>query len=284
MKCGGPIMVKNPAFEGKKAGPHTVDRMVPVRCGKCEGCLKSNINSWSFRLSQEGRIATSVSFVTLTYNPEHVPLTQSLLPTLCKRSLQLFLKRLRKHNRTNIKYFAVGEYGSKSYRPHYHIILFNVQSAESIYKAWSLGGSSLGNVHIGNTISDGAIPYTLKYMYKKGLIPAFENDDRLPEFRMMSKNLGQNYLSKQIINYHLKDLKNRQYVVNNGYKIAMPRYYREKLIKLSNKPRELLRTETDLYPTTGDGHFLTVKSRMESQKMREKRFNRDRQQINRIKI
>lgn len=49
--------------------------------------------------------------------------------TLVPRDLTLFMKRLRKawseKGYTGIRFYACGEYGSKQYRPHYHLILFN---------------------------------------------------------------------------------------------------------------------------------------------------------------
>lgn len=285
MKCTGPIMITNPAFEGKKCGSHTQDRTIPVRCGKCEGCLKTNINNWSFRLLIEAKRSTSVAFVTLTYSPEFVPLTDSLLPTLSKTDVQKFFKRLRKSTRNKLRYFVVGEYGSHSYRPHYHLILFNTESRRSIENAWMVQGNPIGNCHIGDSIDNGAIPYTLKYMYKKGLVPAFSEDDRLPEFRMMSKKLGSNYLSKEIIEYHLKDLENRQFVVNNGYKLAMPRYFREKLIEYSGRPKEAFRPkDQSVFMTEDDDDYRTLKSRVDNIKRRQKKFENDRNQINRKKI
>ena len=169
--------------------------MLPVRCGKCEGCLKSKINDWAFRLEQESKRHLYVNFITLTYDPAHVPLTPTLLPTLSKRDVQLFFKRLRKLQRDKLKYFIVGEYGSRSYRPHYHAIIFGVQNPDHFEKAWSYRSDIYGSIHIGDSVDNGAIPYTLKYMYKKGLVPAFKDDDRLPEFRLMSRGLGDNYLT-----------------------------------------------------------------------------------------
>lgn len=64
-------------------------------------------------------------FVTLTYNDNHLPLLPDGLGTVVPRHLQLFLKRLRKQIPTPIRFFAVGEYGNETWRPHYHLALFN---------------------------------------------------------------------------------------------------------------------------------------------------------------
>lgn len=288
------MMIKNPAFAGSKASlnpeHHISERMIPVRCGSCEGCLKSNINNWSFRLEQEAKQSTYIHFVTLTYDPLYVPLTGSNLPTLSKKDVQLFLKRLRQIQsrdcgRDGIKHFAVGEYGTNTYRPHYHLLLFNVIDTEYIYKAWSKNHAPIGNIHIGNSISDGAIPYTLKYMYKKGLVPAFPEDDRLPEFRIMSKKLGINYLTPAVIKWHLTDFKNRQYVqFSNGIKVALPRYFRETLIKIWNKPRELLRNDQSVFMSEDNNDYRSLKSRVENQKIRQKLFDKTQNQNERKKI
>lgn len=49
-------------------------------------------------------------------------------PYLSKRELQLFMKRLRKYldkyEGQKIRFFATGEYGPLSFRPHFHILLF----------------------------------------------------------------------------------------------------------------------------------------------------------------
>lgn len=283
MRCLAPIQVKNPKYSDRT---RYQDRMLMVRCGKCEGCLKTSINNWAFRLEIEAKRSLYVHFVTLTYSPEFVPLTPTGLPTLDKQDVQKFFKRLRKNYGRKLKYFIVGEYGTRSYRPHYHAIIFNVDSREEYYKAWSINGKDIGSVHVGSSIDDGAIPYTLKYMYKKGLVPAFKEDDRIPEFRMMSKKLGSNYLSKEMINWHLADMKNRQYVVKEGgIKAPLPRYYREKIIEAGDLNREVLKPEWESqFMTKEDDDYRTLQSRIENIKVQQKKFERKRNQENRRKI
>lgn len=107
---------------------------------------------------------------------------------LKKRDIQLFIKRLRKANSKHtdmpaIKYYAVGEYGGRTQRPHYHIILFNAK-LELIQPAWDLG-----QIHYGK-VSGASIGYTLKYMCKTKRYPLHANDDRISEFALMSKDLA----------------------------------------------------------------------------------------------
>lgn len=171
MQCKTPFMVQH---EG---------RNLPVPCGKCPFCRARRISGWSFRLLQEERHSLSSLFITLTYDTKHVPITERGFMSLAKRDVQLFFKRLRKANVGKLKYYVAGEYGGKTNRPHYHIILFGAE-VSTIQEAWGLG-----SVHYG-TVSGASVGYTLKYMSKKGKIPLHSNDDRVPEFSLMSKSWG----------------------------------------------------------------------------------------------
>lgn len=212
---------------------------VPVPCGKCPDCKGRRASGWSFRLVQQGKQAMSTDWITLTYAPAKVPITRNGFMCLSKRDVQLFFKRLRKLHSTRgisaslppIKYYAVGEYGTKNKRPHYHIILFNADRT-LIQAAWEHGAVYYGQV------SGASIGYTLKYMMKKGSVPAHRNDDRLPEFALMSKGLGESYLTPAMRRWHIKDLDNRMYIVTtDGKKVSMPRYYKDKIYNEQQRKR-----------------------------------------------
>ena len=107
-----------------------------IPCGRCVGCRLERSRQWANRCMLELQYHESSYFVTLTYDDEHVPVTyysenvdgeaRSGL-TLRARDLQLFMKRLRKeHSYERLRFFACGEYGSNSYRPHYHAIIFGL--------------------------------------------------------------------------------------------------------------------------------------------------------------
>lgn len=169
------------------------DSQIDVPCGKCPKCRKRRANGWAFRLMQEDKRSLSAHFITLTYDTKYVPITQNGFMSCDKKHVQLFFKRLRKRVSVDatlppIKYYLASEYGGKTWRPHYHAIVFNVANPADIDAAWQLGA-----VHFGK-VSDASVGYTLKYMCKPKRIPAHRNDDRLPEFGLMSKGLGVGYL------------------------------------------------------------------------------------------
>lgn len=130
-------------------------------------------------------------FVTLTYKEE--PAGGNLEP----RDLQLFLKRLRNAIApTKVRFFAVGEYGENTFRPHYHLSLFGlspfsnigstIRGATGIIEdAWGLGYVDVAELNEKTT------QYVAGYVVKK-----FTDwrDNRLgnrhPEFARMSLRPG----------------------------------------------------------------------------------------------
>lgn len=214
---------------------------VAVPCGKCPKCKARRISHWSFRLRQENKRAMTAHFITLTYDTNNVPISDKGFMQICKRDIQLFFKRLRKAHEAydadrtgnspmshppgdrKIKYYCAGEYGGKTLRPHYHIILFNAQ-LELIQPAWEKG-----QVHYG-TVSAASIGYCLKYISKEKQIPKHQNDDRQPEFSLMSKGLGENYVTEKTIAWHKADKFNRFYCpIEDNKKISMPRYIKDRI-------------------------------------------------------
>lgn len=210
------------------------DPEVGFPCGKCPDCLARRASGWSFRLMQEYKQCISGHFITLTYNTHYVPLSPKGFMTLQKNDCQLFMKRLRKihtdHDIFNrpLKYYIAGEYGTNNLRPHYHMLLFNAD-IDLVPKAWRSGVDPIGDIHFGD-VNEASVGYTLKYMCKPRTIPLHQNDDRLPEFSLMSKGLGANYLTPQMIDWHHADLLERMYLnIPGGKKISMPRYYKDKI-------------------------------------------------------
>lgn len=215
-----------------------------VPCGKCWNCKRRRASSWSVRLMKEYERSSTGYFVTLTYDTQYVPISKKGFMTLDKKHLQNFFKRLRQWHEKDaqsIKYYAVGEYGGKTLRPHYHIIVFNA-NIEFIEKSWSECVNKkegifrkLGDIHYGS-LTEASVGYTLKYISKAKIIPLHQNDDRIPEFSLMSKGLGSNYLTEKMIKWHKNSPAERIFVpLKDGKKAPMPRYFKEKIFDESEK-------------------------------------------------
>lgn len=219
-------------------------------CGKCLECLEDKKQQWCFRLDQEKRFSDCSFFVTLTYEDEYLPfvLPGEIYvdePTLCKRDVQLFFKRLRKSlNGDKIKYYCVGEYGDKGNRPHYHALIFYrgkstwFDISMKIYNCWDLGICQVLPVL-------GAQGYVTKYILKFD-----KREHPLKPFSMISHGLGIDYLSDAMTRYHKKNLINFA-MKPGGYKVTLPRYYKDKIFspyqKLVMKKRsDMYRKEIDL--------------------------------------
>lgn len=222
---------------------------MPLPCGKCPECKARRVSGWSFRIMKEAERSSSAFFLTLTYDPEHCPVDENGMMTLHKPHLQSFFKALRKVNYTKIKYYACGEYGSNSWRPHYHVILFNADLATLVGKGVAFNmlrrqipmdgkypavcdSWKYGHVTVG-VLNEATAAYTLKYISKPSRIGGHGAwDKRLPEFSLMSKKLGDNYLTAETKKWHKQrgKLVERVYLTEKGgKKIAMPRYYKDKI-------------------------------------------------------
>lgn len=230
--------------------PHpSKDERLSVPCGKCLYCLKRLRSDWTFRLEQEQKISETGNFLTLTYNDENRTLQRSLDEktgeyfeeyTLVKKDLQDFMKRLRYYNsqkwKSLIRYYAVGEYGTETDRPHYHIILFNLHTSlvKDLDTIWSKGNILNGSV------SPASIRYVTKYVINK--IGTF--DTKLRPFSLMSKGIGKNYIDANKKYHNANKILSVRH--SNGSFHPLPRYYRDKMFS----PIELQAAQVQLQKTS----------------------------------
>lgn len=144
-------------------------KSIEIPCGQCLECRLEYSRQWANRCVLEASEHKDNCFLTLTYDDIHVPLNDSVnsitgeitkVKTLVKRDLQLFIKRLRKElNKDDIKirYFACGEYGSHTKRPHYHIIIFGWKPNENDLQL--LKKSELGYNYYCSNLIENLWPY-----------------------------------------------------------------------------------------------------------------------------
>ena len=163
-----------------------------VPCGQCMNCRINKQRKWLLRLILEKQSHDWTSFVTLTYNPDSVPITQcpdtgALHQSLKKKDVQDWLMRIRYHGSLQYlptpRYYGCGEYGPSTHRPHYHLIMFGIPftSETLIRDTWGLG-------HI--TVSEATetrLAYCAKYTLKKRLTQPEELFGRQKEFSLMSR-------------------------------------------------------------------------------------------------
>lgn len=177
------------------------------------------------------------SFITLTYDEEHLPHRGQLE----HKDFQDFLKRVRKKHQ--LRYYMAGEYGELNGRPHFHSGLFGLDWADKLYykktssgekiytseelsKFWPWGFASTAEVTFES------MAYVARYCMSKMTGDAAEEHykryDYLgeyqlnPEYNRMSlkPGIGAPWLEK-----YKADVYNYDYVIVNGHETRPPKYY-----------------------------------------------------------
>lgn len=216
-----------------------------VPCGKCPICHSNRKKDWQFRLQQELKQSETAHFITLTYDDDHIKRSDTGQHTLHKPDVQKFLKRIRiNQDRANIKsilkqykwktveeakelikefskirFFLVGEYGTHTFRPHYHGIFFNIQDniLKNTEEIWKHGTVDIGTV----------TPQSINYVTSYCINPQRKLKVKEPEFALMSRRpgIGANYLKNK--NYHVQNgetnVKNEE-----GNHQRLPQFYKDK--------------------------------------------------------
>lgn len=212
-----------------------------VPCGRCGYCLKNRQLDWTLRLGEEFKISPWSWFITLTYSPESLPrnfdeheLLRKHFPseldkeTLKVRDLQLFTKSLRKYNMKNtdlqLRYYACGEYGSRTGRPHYHAIFFNLhpKTLRNIDRCWTRKKKPIGIMDVQLVQNSDAVSnYVASY-----IVSAYAEQLRLnlKPFSVMSKKpyLGHTYV-KRMTEYHRA--LNQPYLKRGEIRQRLPRKF-----------------------------------------------------------
>lgn len=197
-------------------------------------------SAWVARNRNELFHSISAGFLTLTIDDEHIKYTSSGFPTLDYKELQKFFKRLRKKYGKGIKYFACGEYGSKSFRPHFHALIYNLPLLTNgkdffefyrkrIEEIWKLGIVSFSEV------IEPRIGYITKYIIKTNEEKKLYEENEIERPRLLvSRGIGSHLIEKSnALGRHNSDY---------GKPFKLPRYVLEK-IKRNDKQRyyEILR-------------------------------------------
>lgn len=232
-------------------------------CGQCVGCRMDRVSQWGLRCMHEAQMHHANSFLTLTYSDEHLPADYSVKV----EEMQLFMKRLRHHLGSQVRFFGCGEYGDTDSRPHYHALIFGcdfssdrkfwgqsngepLYTSDTLAKAWSFGHAWIGSVTYQSAC------YVAGYVQKKiGGEKAASHYLRThpkgyavqvqPEFATQSRNPG---IGADWFNKYKTDAFPSDFLVVDGKEVPVPRYYTSKLTEEEAKPIKRKRKQRTASP------------------------------------
>lgn len=247
MPCGYPLTAYRPANGGPVVFQHAGERayqQIQLPCGQCILCRLEHARQWAVRITHEAQMHEQSSFITLTYADEHVPEHGSLR----YQDLRLFWNRLRKEI-GKVRYYAVGEYGGTTLRPHYHACIFGhafekdrrmlrqsptlLWTSPQLEACWGLGFVSVGAL-TWQTAQYTAAYVTKKLNNKQKYVRTDEETGELialeqPKAYMSLKPaIGARWLEK-----HGHRVFEHDQVVINGHPQKPPKYYDRWLEKRS---------------------------------------------------
>lgn len=241
---------------------------VTVGCGVCMECKLKRAKDRTSRMLME-TITNGIDdcyFITLTYSPAFLPYNHYVdevtgeyisVPTLCRKDVQDFIKRLRKKisgsKKCPIRYVSAGEYGELGARPHYHLIIWNLKlddlvladdlsetgeaqfTSAFIEDVWSkeVEGERrlIGRVRLSKGTA-GNMAYTARYVqdkqygsdsiyYEKGIEPPFINQ---------SQGIGKEFMLTPDNRDRLLNFGEIHVSIGNEPQVLTPdRYFREKI-------------------------------------------------------
>lgn len=223
------------------------DRHLELACGQCAGCRLARVRSWGIRAVHEAQMHEANSFITLTYDPEHLPDDGSLKV----RDWQLFAKRVRKELGP-FRFLHCGEYGPANLRPHYHACIFGLDfsedrqvwkvsprgdrlyTSERLAELWGKGFATIGELtfdsaaYVAQYCMKKAGGETAKTKYERIDTNTGECWDVKPEYATMSRRpgLGQTWFERYVDDVYPDDE-----VVIEGKKFRPPKYYDQLLEK-----------------------------------------------------
>ena len=255
---------------------------VKVGCGKCVFCQRSIKLDWIFRMEQEGitRLGESIEFLTLTFADhailppktgvprkrkseshraystrvrkyqEHLQRSEEMF---CKKDIERFVQSVRDElratrQRVNLKYFCVSEYGSQTWRPHLHMIVWGMGDIPA-HEHWPHGHVDQKPCKLHH------IQYVVDYLNKEQWPEIMKDNPHFTgkqEFRTMSQGIGKEYLDRMSAYDKRTFLERGELTVvnNHGIKHGLPRYYKLELRKQNTQDEEFALTSKILTRTS----------------------------------
>ena len=230
-----------------------VDRRTGIAytCGTCPACRKQKKAEWVLRCHHELLYNNcKATYATLTYDYTHLKKTAlkpendfDKLGTLCRDDLYKFLKRLRlRYPGKKLRYFACGEYGTKRWRPHYHILIFGLNPDEcssEITQCWSHGYVDISLKPVSDKVSAYIVGYVTKKMDEEFPTRAkrteyYTSNNREAPFLSFSKGLGGEWAD-----IHVNQWIHSLTFGFNSRQVPVPRYYMIRQFKKEGYVRKI---------------------------------------------
>lgn len=263
MPCEAPIPAFRPAnggpvrFNEPKDGQAYIAMEIP--CGTCILCREEHARQWAVRITHESQLHDECCFATFTYSPKHLPKWGSLQYADMQKFWDRTNKARKRAGLPRLHYYAVGEYGDQTQRPHYHACIFGSAYTENriilrtsptmlwtspeLEKEWGLGNVSVGALNY-ETARYTASYVTKKLRAKQQYVRVDETSGELipleqPKAYMSLKPaIGLRWLEQYGDHIYEND-----YVVINGKKQKPPQYYDRWLKKRSEIPLQMIKEE-----------------------------------------
>lgn len=240
--CLYPKLIENRKYKANKKNggviPPLTDKRtayVPVKCGKCMECMKAKSREWQVRLQEEIKNEEiNKYFVTLTFSNESIKELGKNIKLegynrdneIAKIGVRRFLERWRKKYKKSIRHWLTTELGHNGTENiHLHGILMTNEIKEDIEKIWGYG-----YVWIGDYVNAKTINYIVKYVHKVDI----KHTEYIPRI-LTSSGIGNKY--KGTINKYKGKETKEYYRLNNGHKINLPVYYRNKIYTEEEKEK-----------------------------------------------
>jgi len=213
-------------------------------CRQCIGCRLEKSRDWATRLLLESQQHDKSCFLTLTYDDNHVPDNGTLVPSHLTTFFRDLRSRLNYYGKEKIKYFACGEYGDQTSRPHYHLALFGPFDTQSVDPDRSeteparsgerqFTHSDISSVwghglHRYSELTFESAAYVARYVLKKitGASSEAHYSGRAPEFQRSSNGLGRSHFERWS-----EDIYPEDHVVLPGRGAFMPPPYFDRLLE-----------------------------------------------------
>lgn len=234
-----------------------------IPCGHCMSCRLKYSKTWATRCVLESMSWTENWFITLTYNEEHHKIPEyfedknghtwvndgSWNGCLKPEDLQKFNKDVREYyrkhyNHIGIRFYACGEYGTKSQRDHFHELMFNfplkpsqlkyykttfdgnvLYTCQELEKIWGKGFVTIGHMNWSTAA------YVARYVTKKWTGNTSEIiyglRGQIPEFCRMSNRPG---IGRKYYEEHKEEIYNTDEIIMQKYNMQTitlkpPKYY-----------------------------------------------------------